>query len=146
MESHETLTYHHREEHESRVPFHDRKLKKLIHKHKIFAPFNFSKVIGAIFTPLPEDDGIPTFSGEEDPHEHLLRIEGLTCGESYNKFNRITTFASSLIGEARECYFSLPATSISSWEELLETFEKRWCREKDMVQLYKGFFSIEKKE
>jgi len=145
MESHETLTYHHREEHESRVSFYDRKLKKLIHKHKNFAPFNFSKVNGAIFTPLPEDDNIPTFSGEEDPQEHLLTIECLTCGESYNKFNRVTTFASSLIGEAREWYFSLPATSISSWEELLETFEKRWCHENIMVQLYKGFLSIERR-
>jgi len=67
MENHETLAYRHRQKHESSVSLYDRKCKKLTIKHKIFAPLNFSKATGALFTPLPEDDEIPTFSGEEDP-------------------------------------------------------------------------------
>ena len=109
-------------------------------------PFNLSNMIGALFTPLPEGSNMLSFSGEEDPQEHLLKFEGLTCGESYNEFNHMISFAATLIGKACGWYLSLPPSSISSWEGFIETFERGWYHKKDVVQLYQGLLSTEKKD
>ena len=95
-----------------------------------FAPFNFVDVPG-FPNPVPTmdvwGDYLPQFreSKEDNPLDHLIRFhQYMVHLNIQHEYVLMKMFMYSLEQDAREWYFSLPATRISSLKEFHTCFQK----------------------
>jgi hypothetical protein len=99
-----------------------------------FAPLDFSSVPGFPH-PVPNmsewGDFLPIFkeSKEDNPAEHLLKFhECMDLLDLPHEDVRMKMFMFSLYGDARQWYFSLPPSSISSLKDFHKAFTKHCKR------------------
>jgi hypothetical protein len=99
-----------------------------------FAPLNFSSVPGFPH-PVPNmsewGDFLPIFkeSKEDNPAEHLLKFhECMDLLDLQHEDVRMKMFMFSLYGDARQWYFSLPPSSISSLKDFHRAFTEHCKR------------------
>jgi hypothetical protein len=99
-----------------------------------FAPLNFSSVPGFPH-PVPDmsewGDFLPIFkeNKEDNPAEHLLKFhECMDLLDLQHEDVRMKMFMYSLYGDARQWYFSLPPSSISSLKDFHRAFTEHCKR------------------
>jgi len=95
-----------------------------------FAPFDFSAILGfPNVVPIMDEwgDCLPRFRENKDDHpaKHLLDFhEIMNQLGIYHEYVLMKMFMYSLVGDARQWYQSLPASSIFSFREFHVAFHK----------------------
>ena len=95
-----------------------------------FAPFNFSAILGfphPVLTMTEWGDFLPIVREmrEDNPVDHLIKFhECMNHLDLQHEDVRMKMFMYSLDGDAREWYFSLPLSSISSLKDFHTVFHK----------------------
>jgi hypothetical protein len=91
---------------------------------------------------------LPKFSSNDDiTCNHLTRFyKSFELHEVINRNSDVIMklFSTSLIGDVRMWYNNLPSKSIRIWEDLENTFIKRWGNERDPIFLFSQYNEIHK--
>ena len=101
---------------------------------RIFSPLDFSSVLGfAHLVPNMSEwgDFLPIFreEKEDNPAEHLLKFHKcMDILDQQHEDVRMNIFMYSLYGDARQWYFSLPPSSISSLKDFHQAFNENCKR------------------